>query len=48
MTTDDAKPVVLAMLKAPRAGDVKTRLARDLGAEPAATIYRRLVELQAL
>lgn len=46
MTTDDAKPVVLAMLKAPRVGEVKTRLARDVGAHPAAAIYRRLVEHQ--
>lgn len=46
MTTDDVKPVVLAMLKAPRAGDVKTRLARDIGAQPAVAIYRRLVERQ--
>lgn len=42
----DAKPVVLAMLKAPRAGEVKTRLARDVGAPAAAAIYRRLVERQ--
>ncbi len=46
MTTDDVKPVVLAMLKAPRAGEVKTRLAREIGAQPAAAIYRRLVERQ--
>jgi uncharacterized protein len=46
MTTHEAKPLVLAMLKAPRAGEVKTRLARDVGAGPAAVIYRRLVERQ--
>ena len=34
------------MLKAPRAGFVKTRLALEIGAEPAAAIYRRLVEHQ--
>lgn len=41
-----AAPVVVAMLKAPRAGFVKTRLAREVGAEEAAEIYRRLVEDQ--
>jgi rSAM/selenodomain-associated transferase 1 len=46
MTTEDAKPVVLAMLKVPRAGEVKTRLARDVGAHEAVVIYRRLVEHQ--
>ena len=45
-STNEAKPVVLAMLKAPRAGEVKTRLARDVGARAAAAIYRRLVERQ--
>ncbi len=39
-------PVVIVMLKAPRAGFVKTRLASELGAEPAAVVYRRLVEHQ--
>ncbi|MGH7959477.1 MAG: TIGR04282 family arsenosugar biosynthesis glycosyltransferase [Opitutaceae bacterium] len=39
-------PVILAMLKAPRVGFVKTRLALEIGAEPAAAIYRRLVEHQ--
>src|SRR5687768_3502559 len=39
-------PVLVCMLKAPRAGLVKTRLAHELGAGPAATIYRRLVEHQ--
>ncbi|HEX2101928.1 MAG TPA: TIGR04282 family arsenosugar biosynthesis glycosyltransferase [Candidatus Synoicihabitans sp.] len=46
VTTNETKPVVLAMLKAPRGGEVKTRLARDLGAETAVAIYRRLVERQ--
>lgn len=39
-------PVIVAMLKAPRAGFVKTRLALEIGAEAAAAIYRRLVEHQ--
>ncbi len=34
------------MLKAPRPGTVKTRLAADLGSEPATAVYRRLVEHQ--
>lgn len=40
--------VLLAMLKAPRPGTVKTRLALEVGASAAATIYRRLVEHQML
>jgi rSAM/selenodomain-associated transferase 1 len=36
------------MLKAPRPGLVKTRLARDLGNERATAIYRALVEHQAM
>ncbi len=40
------RPVVIAMLKAPQPGLVKTRLAREVGAEPAVAIYRRLVEHQ--
>ena len=39
-------PTLCLMLKAPRAGEVKTRLAREIGAERAAEIYRRLVEWQ--
>ena len=39
-------PVVVAMLKAPRAGMVKTRLAHSLGAPAATAIYRQLVEHQ--
>jgi len=35
-------PTVLAFLKAPRPGFAKTRLAREVGAERAAAIYRRL------
>ena len=34
------------ILKAPRAGEVKTRLARSIGAERATRIYRALVEHQ--
>ncbi|PTY02075.1 hypothetical protein DB346_10150 [Verrucomicrobia bacterium LW23] len=34
-------------LKAPRAGTVKTRLARDIGADRALAVYRALVERQA-
>lgn len=44
--TPPAAPVILAMLKAPRAGFVKTRLAREIGAVAAAGVYRRLVEHQ--
>jgi rSAM/selenodomain-associated transferase 1 len=39
-------PTIAIMLKAPRIGEVKTRLARTVGAEEAARIYRRLVEHQ--
>ncbi len=42
----DPPQVLLAMLKAPRAGFVKTRLAREIGAESAAAIYRALAERQ--
>jgi uncharacterized protein len=38
--------VVLAMLKAPRLGEVKTRLARDIGEGEALAAYRRLAERQ--
>lgn len=43
-------PVLVAMLKAPRLGWVKTRLARDLSPRAALEIYRRLVghQLQAI
>ena len=34
------------MLKAPRSGEVKTRLARSIGAERATRVYRALVEHQ--
>lgn len=46
MTTPSSNPVLIAMLKAPRPGLVKTRLASALGSADAATIYRRLVEHQ--
>ena len=35
------------ILKAPRVGTVKTRLARDIGAERATFCYRAMVERQA-
>jgi len=38
---------VCMILKAPRTGSVKTRLARDVGPERATAIYRALVERQA-
>lgn len=38
---------VCLILKAPRVGTVKTRLARDIGPQKAAEIYRALVEHQA-
>jgi len=38
---------VCLLLKAPRPGTVKTRLARDIGPRKAASIYRALVEHQA-
>jgi uncharacterized protein len=47
MTDRPDTPVVIVMLKAPRPGFVKTRLAAEVGAEAAAAIYRRLVEHQA-
>lgn len=46
MTTENRPPVLIVMLKAPRAGFVKTRLAQEMGAEPATAVYRRLVEHQ--
>jgi uncharacterized protein len=39
-------PVIALMLKAPRIGAVKTRLAASLGAPRATAIYRQLVERQ--
>jgi len=41
-----APPLVMVLLKAPRVGAVKTRLASSLGAELAADIYRGMVERQ--
>lgn len=47
MTTVSApSPVLLAMLKAPRPGYVKTRLAREIGVDAATAIFRVLVEKQ--
>lgn len=40
------KPTVIVMLKAPRAGEVKTRLGREIGIAAALTAYRGLVEHQ--
>ncbi len=41
-----AAPTVLVMLKAPRPGEVKTRLAAEVGDAEAARVYRLLVERQ--
>jgi rSAM/selenodomain-associated transferase 1 len=35
---------ILVFVRAPRAGQVKTRLAAEIGAEPALRVYRRLAE----
>lgn len=40
------KPTVIVMLKAPRAGEVKTRLSRAIGAAAALSAYRGLVAHQ--
>lgn len=40
-------PTLLLFLKAPRAGEVKTRLAADIGPEKALAVYRGLAEQQA-
>lgn len=40
------KPTALLMLKAPRRGTVKTRLAAEIGSHRATAIYRSLVEHQ--
>ncbi len=42
------KPTVILMLKAPRAGTVKTRLGREVGDVAALGAYRELVEHQVL
>jgi uncharacterized protein len=39
------KPWLVLMMKAPRPGFVKTRLADEIGAESAVNLYRRFVEL---
>lgn len=46
MREDGKLPAILVFLKAPVPGQVKTRLARDLGDEAACEIYRRMVERQ--
>ncbi len=38
--------LVMAFLKAPRPGTVKTRLGREIGFERAAVVYRDLAEQQ--
>lgn len=40
------RPVVMAMLKAPRPGFVKTRLGRQIGYDQATRIYRAMAERQ--
>jgi uncharacterized protein len=40
-------PTVCLILKAPRIGEVKSRLAKDIGAREAAGVYRALAERQA-
>ena len=42
----ESRPVAVVMLKAPRAGTVKTRLGAEIGHEAATQIYRILVEHQ--
>lgn len=44
--TTSQRPAILLFLKAPVPGRVKTRLARDLGAETACGIYCQMVERQ--
>jgi len=46
MTSHASFPVVVLMLKAPRLGTVKTRLAATIGPREAARIYRLLAERQ--
>jgi rSAM/selenodomain-associated transferase 2/rSAM/selenodomain-associated transferase 1 len=41
-TGSPPKRTLLVFAKAPRSGEVKTRLAAELGADPAAAIYRRM------
>ena len=41
-----SSPAILSWLKAPRAGEVKTRLAQSIGPEAALKVYRSLVERQ--
>ncbi|MDE3084073.1 MAG: TIGR04282 family arsenosugar biosynthesis glycosyltransferase [Verrucomicrobiota bacterium] len=42
----EVRPVVMAFLKAPRPGIVKTRLGRQIGHEQATKIYRAMAERQ--
>ena len=46
MPRRDLPPLVMVFLKAPRRGEVKTRLAREIGAAAALVVYRRLAEGQ--
>ncbi len=43
---EHSSPAILSWLKAPRAGEVKTRLAQSIGPEAALKVYRVLVERQ--
>ncbi len=44
--SDESLPTILAFLKAPKPGKVKTRLVRAVGGIQAARIYQKLVERQ--
>jgi rSAM/selenodomain-associated transferase 1 len=44
--TEQKTPTILSFFKAPRVGDVKTRLAHSIGSESALLVYRTLVERQ--
>lgn len=46
MTAPSDQPTILLFLKAPRHGQVKTRLAQSIGAKRALSTYRTLVERQ--
>lgn len=46
MPRADLPPLLMVFLKAPRLGEVKTRLAREIGDGAALAIYRRLAEEQ--
>jgi rSAM/selenodomain-associated transferase 1 len=46
MNESESPPTVLVFLKAPRPGDVKTRLARQIGTAAATALYRQWAERQ--